>query len=491
MHLDPDGTGPAVFGPQVSATGSGGVNVSGFDIVAAQPDRKVDAEAGFAWDRSGGVRHGRVYLVYANEPAAETVTDDHNIFLRHSDDNGATWSAARRVNDDSGTNTQFLPRIAIDQTTGNIAIVWHDTRNDLGAGGTGDTNGVPNDDAQFWGAVSFDGGATFTPNFQISAGTSNPPPNGTGFDYGDYAGLDFSAGRIYATWADNSNSTGDNVDGALSKTDLYTSRIEVIPPLQPGRYAVVVGPNQTVTGLDFGSVQAAVTGRRTFYNHSAFDGGPMAGAGIQAPLDGTKNDDDEAIATDKQALLPGQTATSASYTSYDKGLNGVMIDLRRLPAVPTLGNLADFFTFKVGNDSSPGGSGWVAAPAPTAVAVRDYVGTDGKTSDRVTLIWANGAIKNKWLQVTVNADPADDKITTGLTAADVFYFGNLVGESYVTIVNGQARINAYDAGATKAHVGETATVTNLYDHTRDEIVSAADETAVDNNLNMTLIVLTA
>ena len=49
-------------------------------------------------------------------------------------------------------------------------------------------------------------------------------------------------------------------------------------------------------------------------------------------------------------------------------------------------------------------------------------GLDG--ADRVTLIWADGAIRNRWLQVTVLATD-----NTGLAANDVFYLGNAVGES--------------------------------------------------------------
>ena len=57
--------------------------------------------------------------------------------------------------------------------------------------------------------------------------------------------------------------------------------------------------------------------RRTMcsYNDSFFDGyDPAAGAS-----------DDLAIATDKSPLLPGQAATFADYTSYECGLNGLMI----------------------------------------------------------------------------------------------------------------------------------------------------------------------
>ena len=89
-----------------------------------------------------------------------------------------------------------------------------------------------------------------------------------------------------------------------------------------------------------------VNGRYFFYNNSAFDANdPTANAA-----------DDAAFARDKQALRPGQTATFANYTSYDKGINGVLIDIASLAGTPT----ADDFSFKVGNDSNP--SGWAAAP---------------------------------------------------------------------------------------------------------------------------------
>ena len=146
-------------------------HVGGFNFIPAQADRSVDAEPGLAWDRTGGPHNGRVYLVYTLEQ--KNGSDDTDIYVRYSDDDGATWSAGVRVNDDNTENSQFLPKISLDPTTGNLAVIWYDARNDLGTGGPGDTDGVPNTDAQVWGAFSIDGGATFTRNIQISAGTSN------------------------------------------------------------------------------------------------------------------------------------------------------------------------------------------------------------------------------------------------------------------------------------------------------------------------------
>jgi len=219
VNVDPDGLGPAGFGSRVFVADT---HVGGFDFIPPQPDRSVDAEPGLAWDRTGGPHNGRVYLVYTLEQKNES--DNTDIFVRFSDDSGATWSAPVRVNDDSTVNSQFLPKISLDPTSGRIAVVWYDSRNDLGTGGAGDSDGLPNDDAQLWGALSTDGQA-FTPNIQISAGTSNANDAHNGIDYGDYTGLSFYGGIAHPAWADNSNSAGNNPDGTLHQLDVYTAAV--------------------------------------------------------------------------------------------------------------------------------------------------------------------------------------------------------------------------------------------------------------------------
>jgi hypothetical protein len=105
--------------------------------------------------------------------------------------------------------------------------------------------------------------------------------------------------------------------------------------------------------------QATISNRLVFYNRSAWDGND---AGANAA-------DDAAIATDKSALLAGSKATFANYTSYSRGLNGIMVDIANLAGTPQLGD----FEFRVGNDANPGG--WSAAPAPTGITVRQGAGT--------------------------------------------------------------------------------------------------------------------
>jgi hypothetical protein len=108
---------------------------------------------------------------------------------------------------------------------------------------------------------------------------------------------------------------------------------------------------------------------------------------------------------------------------------------------------------------------WVDAPAPT-VTVRGGAGKNG--SDRVTLTWPDGAIRDTWLRVTVLAGGVP-----GLGLDDTFYFGNLVGET--GNVPGDATANAFDYAATRtAQRATPVAIDNAYDFNRDGVVNALD-----------------
>jgi Concanavalin A-like lectin/glucanases superfamily len=194
-----------------------------------------------------------------------------------------------------------------------------------------------------------------------------------------------------------------------------------------------------------------IVGRYTFYNESSFDqygGSSFIGRGL-------------AIATDKSPLLPGQTATFQNYTSYAKGLNGVMIDVANFEGVIT----PDDFTILVGNGSDT--SLW--QPAPTAdIAMRAGFGVGGST--RMEIVWDDNDIENEWVQVTLKADAV-----TKLAAPDVFYFGNVIGDSgnSTTI----AADDSADELAARAHgTGLTAApITSPYDFNRDGHVDTGDQ----------------
>jgi hypothetical protein len=219
--LDPDGLGPRGFGrPRLLAR----TDVNAAFRIPAQPDREITANAGLAWDTGGGRYHGRVYAVWTQAPLHSSNTD---IMFQYSRDNGNTWAKPVRLNDDHTANSQFFPAIAVDQATGDVAASWYDCRNDRGRGGPGDTDGIPNNDTQFWAIYSTTGGATFAPNFRVSRGTSNAKDAHNSFDYGDYTQAAFQSHMFYPAWTDNSDSTGTNPDGRLHQMDLYTARVPI------------------------------------------------------------------------------------------------------------------------------------------------------------------------------------------------------------------------------------------------------------------------
>jgi len=215
-NTDADGLGAGAFGARVTITST---NVGGFDFIPAQNNRSIDAEAGLAWDRSGGVHNGRVYLVYTDETPDESNNTD--IYVKFSDNNGTSWSASVKANDDATTRSQFLPRIAIDQTTGVIALSWMDAR-----------NSASNNTAELWGTISTDFGATFKPNVKISSGISNANTAGSGIDFGDYLGLCMHGGAFYPVWADNSGTVSGYV-GSPAFDQVMAKVTVALPPNTP------------------------------------------------------------------------------------------------------------------------------------------------------------------------------------------------------------------------------------------------------------------
>lgn len=221
VNTDVDGLGIGNFGPAVVATMT---NVGGFDFIPPQNARSVDSEAGLAFDSNPASPHfGRLYLVYTDEVGDES--NDTDIMLRWSDDNGATWPGGPlRVNDDppAPIRSQFLPRIAVNSDSGNVAICWLDARNS-------GTNTVAQ---QFCTTVlRTDPSPIFQPNALISDGASTS--NGTGVEFGDYSGLTYFMGFFHPIWGDTSNSTANNPNGT-SNFDAYTDRVQWNPLANEG-----------------------------------------------------------------------------------------------------------------------------------------------------------------------------------------------------------------------------------------------------------------
>jgi hypothetical protein len=215
VSFDADGLKGGGFGPPVMAATTG---VTTFEPIPAQRKRTIDAESALVWIRTGPLR-GRLVLLFTDEHPDES--DNTNVHTKVSDDAGATWSGRSPVT--NAHKSQFLPRIAIDPVTGHLAAGWHDASLDTGSGPY-DTDGVPNTDAMYAMSFSVDG-VTWAPPQMVSEGPSNAAASKNYIQFGDYTGLAFVGGVAHPAWADNSNSTGDNPDGALHAFDVYSASV--------------------------------------------------------------------------------------------------------------------------------------------------------------------------------------------------------------------------------------------------------------------------
>ena len=210
---------------------------------------------------------------------------------------------------------------------------------------------------------------------------------------------------------------------------------------------------------------AEVVGHHVFYLPSRFDlfGNPSYQS-VDNVLDPTKT-----------ALLPGQAPSSANLTSYDRGLNGLVVDVAGLPREvgATLG--LDDFDFG-------------AAPPPAGMLRRRGAGAGG--SDRVHFFWRDGppydtgpvaAVVNDWLTVTVKANER-----TALAAPHVFAFGNLIGDTGGGGGMLGFRVNALDLAAVKRDLNSDAPLASTTDFNRDGRTNALDLAIVRRQLGVTL-----
>ncbi len=205
------------------------------------------------------------------------------------------------------------------------------------------------------------------------------------------------------------------------------------------------------------NVGAAITNRRVFYNRST---SPVFGNGTGNPL--------AAIDTTKQALLPGQIASSTNYTNYSRGLNGIVIDIDGATNLSGISASSfQFATWSTFPDATPN-----FLPITTPVTVTTFANGGINNSDRIKLEFANNAIQDAWLRITVFAN-----VSTGLISNDVFYFGNARFD--VTPASpfpgSQVVINAFDTNAVRARIGlNPGVISNVFDVDRNGIVNAFD-----------------
>lgn len=146
-----------------------------------------------------------------------------------------------------------------------------------------------------------------------------------------------------------------------------------------------------------------------------------------------------------------------------QGINGLVFDIENLPGQIS----AEDLLIQVSpqgefNQADYPPLGWDTAPVPSLVTT-----LAGATS-RVLVQWPNGAIINRWLRLTLQANS-----NTGLAAPEVYYVGHLLGETSEP-ENGFFTVSFSDVSAIRGAIGQNVDSSNILDIDKSGLVSFSD-----------------
>lgn len=152
-----------------------------------------------------GPQKGRVYVTWGDCRIANGGTQaatggvgnrNTDIYVAHSDDQGATWSAPVLVA--GGATKQFWPVVTV-QPGGNVDVTYYDAVQVPASPPTPSTSLVDT----YW-AQSLDGGVTWETPEKVTTATSNWRTTATNIapNFGDYNTHVSAGDRLFVTWAD-------------------------------------------------------------------------------------------------------------------------------------------------------------------------------------------------------------------------------------------------------------------------------------------------
>lgn len=212
-------------------------------------------------------------------------------------------------------------------------------------------------------------------------------------------------------------------------------------------------------------VRASIAARHVFYNNAT--GANLSSAGAA----------NNAIASDKSPLLPGNASTFANYSNYSRGLNGIIFDVNNLPATTTNSQILASLQFAQWNGISA--AGFAALPIAAVPTATIFPGSGTGGSNRVKITFPDNTLQNTWLRVTVVSN-----LQTGLAANDIFIFGNVIGDFNTGNTETRLRVNATDTAAVRSNqstAANSASVMNIFDVNRDGRVNATDTSIIRSN----------
>lgn len=187
-----------VMGPRFAATGDVGC---GYFVAIAPIWRHM------GWGQPAVGPRNVVHYAFAG---AGTGSDHGNIYYTRSTDNGATWSAPVKLNQDADGQfkTQWMPNVTADKD-GKVTVSWYDRRQATSACNVATDAGCK---YERWARQSSDNGATFNAEFAVSTSLIDQPEQRDPFVQSCYAGdYDYSTvadGNAFVTWTDGRRAIG-------------------------------------------------------------------------------------------------------------------------------------------------------------------------------------------------------------------------------------------------------------------------------------------
>jgi hypothetical protein len=213
-------------------------NIKGIRTTGVPQNMRVNSFPSMACDISNSPYRGNIYVVWPNigVPGTNSGTDV-DVYMIKSSDNGVTWSAPIRINQDpiNAGKKHYFPWITCDQANGTLSVVFYDNRN------------VSNSQLEVFMAHSTDGGDTWA-DMKVSDISFTPSPiplMATGY-FGDYLSISAYNGKTYPCWTDN----------RLGYAMTYVSPIDLTVPKATIEYQANI-LNDTTLGngngkMDFG-----------------------------------------------------------------------------------------------------------------------------------------------------------------------------------------------------------------------------------------------
>ena len=194
-------------------------------IIPAQADRKVliYISGGAFKDATRDLVHavwtdltGEAGCTAGTGPGTDvTSACKSRIWYARSTNGGTSWDAPRMLNNQAGKNDQFFPWLAVDETNGELVVVYYDTINDAGRHKTALWMQFSQDDGVTWGdPVQLTSGETD----ETVAGADNSTSSFLQDQYGDYIGLSGYGGRFAPCWTDRRGGQHEEIWSVAIKT---------------------------------------------------------------------------------------------------------------------------------------------------------------------------------------------------------------------------------------------------------------------------------